>query len=479
MTKVKKGFSALIGDMGQWYSLTLRFKAGKTVTFLDSLKLLPFRVKDIAKDFELEIDKGLIDYDVNDVNENTLDYVFRDVKIVAMALAKIKAEGMVKSTTASCAYSQYSSMVGDNFMLDAFPDLGTDFLTLWRKAYRGGRCQVNPVYQGRIMKNVYRYDINSMYPHVMNSCPLPYGRPITLKEKDMGTFKFELYHLRLEFSLKPNHMPTLLKKGSIYNNGDSYYIDTDGVEDIFINSVDYELLKRHYDITYFEYIEGVGFYTTTVLFKSYINKWYAKKNQDKGAKKIVDKFMLNCLYGKFGSNCRGAHKTPVMDTEKDLVKFDISEEEDMTHYYLPVAIAITAYAHKLIDDAITYVGYENFVYCDTDSVHCLVKLPDYMVDQKELGKFKLEAVETKSKYVRQKTYIVLEDNWHEMDTLSTKISITCAGMTSAMKESLIRDYSLGLDIFNVFKVGLSMAGKLLPKRVPGGTILHETTFEIK
>ena len=35
------------------------------------------------------------------------------------------------------------------------------------------------------------------------------------------------------------------------------------------------------------------------------------------------------------------------------------------------------------------------------------------------------------------------------------------------------------DAFEQFKKGLVVTGKLLPKRVNGGTILYETTFEIK
>ena len=34
-------------------------------------------------------------------------------------------------------------------------------------------------------------------------------------------------------------------------------------------------------------------------------------------------------------------------------------------------------------------------------------------------------------------------------------------------------------IFKEFKEGFIMKGKLLPKRVKGGIVLYETTFEIK
>ena len=467
----RRCFSTLIGDMGEWYSMRVRFGRGCTITFLDSLKLLPYKVKKIAEDFDLPIRKGSIDYDIildpSNITTETLDYVFNDVRIVALALSQIKQEGMVKNTTASCAYHAYTSLRHPQFLNQCFPDLGTDFLEEWREAYRGGRCQFNPIHQDKILHNVYRYDINSMYPYVMHDMPLPYGNPIPISE--MGKYKFELYHIRISFELKENHMPTLLKKCGLFKNGDSYYIDTEDIEELWISSVDFTILKRHYDITHFEFLSGYGFMTSVLLFRDYIDYWYKRKSIDKGAKRSVDKFMLNCLYGKYGSNCKGSHKIPYMDEVTGIVHYSQSLPEDMTHYYLPIAIAVTSWAHLLIDDAITLVGYSNFVYCDTDSVHSLVKLPDYLVDQKQLGKFKLESVEVTSRYVRQKTYVVQDSDG--------SISITCAGMTEDMKDALILEH--GTNIFNVFKVGLRVEGKLLPKHVPGGTILHATTFKIK
>lgn len=216
-----------------------------------------------------------------------------------------------------------------------------------------------------------------------------------------------------------------------------------------------------------QFIDGYGFTTSSIMFKDYVKKWYEKKKVDKGAARVVDKLMLNCLYGKFGSNHEGYHKIPVLDETGKIVykKSDITE---MKKYYLPLAIAVTSYAHKYIDDAIVGVGVESFVYCDTDSIHTFSKLPSYMVDQVQLGKFKLEAVEEYSKYVRQKTYITKEDG---------KIHITCAGMTDDMKRENIEQY--GEDLFFKFQEGFTTTGKLLPKRVKGGIVLYETTFNIK
>ena len=177
--------------------------------------------------------------------------------------------------------------------------------------------------------------------------------------------------------------------------------------------------------------------------------------------------MLNSLYGKFGSNPEGQHKIPKLD-EDNILSFDNSEVEEMKSYYLPVAIAVTSWAHKKIDDGIHMTGIENFVYVDTDSIHTLGTLPDDEIDQTILGKYKLEGIETISKYVRQKCYVYLQDD---------KYTITCAGMTDEMKSNVIKQY--GKNIFTEFKSGFSCNGKLIPKRVKGGTILYETTFTIK
>ena len=462
---VKKGFTVLIGEMGEFYGIDIKFSTNRNVHLKDSLKLLPFKVSKIAKDFGLPILKLDLDYEDYTITPKAIEYICHDVRIVAMALKQIKAEGMNKMTTASCAYTQYTSMVSDDFKRQAFVDLDDDFLEEWREAYRGGRSQVNPYYQGKLLKNVKRYDINSMYPAIMYNEELPYGKPFPIDKMD--TANFELYKIQVCFTLKEGHLPCLLKKASLFALDDSYYVETDGVEVIWISNIDFKLLQKHYDILYLNVEKMIGFRTTNYMFKGYVSKWYQKKSQDTGAKKVVDKLMLNSLYGKFGSKHRGYHKIPYLN-EEGIVKYNKSQIEDMKKYYLPIAIAITSYAHKYIDDGICAAGIENFVYCDTDSIHTLGDLPKEMVDNKELGKFKLEGIETKSKYVRQKTYIYKENG---------NICITCAGMSQDMKDSVINNY--GEKAFDVFQKGLIVGGKLLPKRVKGGVVLYETTFQIK
>lgn len=463
-----KKYNILMTDLGQLYQIEIHFSRSHKVLIQDSLKLLPFKVSKIADDFGFEIKKLNIDYNDYTIDADRLEYVFHDVQIVALALKELKNEGLENMTIASCAYHNYTS----NIMATPFfyPQLDDDFLEEWRESYRGGRCQVNPMYASAILHNVYRYDINSMYPYVMYSMPLPYGEPIPISKR--GQFKFELYKVVIRFKLKENHMPTLLKKHKGFNST-SYYEEFDGKEYLYISNIDYELLEKHYNIEHVEFVEMYGFRTTSRLFRDYIDKWYAIKQNTKGAKRAIAKLMLNSLYGKFGSNFKGRMKVPYLNEDK-VLSFKNTEEKEMRRYYLPTAIAITSWAHKLIDDAICNVGYENFVYCDTDSVHCLKPLDDIYVDQKELGKFKLETIEITARYIRAKTYCISEFD----DNHNITYAITCSGMNQDCKDFAIDTY--GDNIFDVFKVGLKIeAKKLLPSVVKGGVVLCPTTFEIK
>lgn len=471
-TTDSKGFSALLGDMGEFYQIKINFSSHSHITIQDSLKIIPLKVKVIAKAFNLPIQKEIIDYDKYEINETTLSYIYNDVKIVAMALKFFRDKGFIKMTIGSNAYNDFKESC--KLPSSRYPRLDREWLKEWRGAYRGGRSQVNPRYADKILHNVNRYDINSMYPYTMVHYPMPYGHPIEMNE--VGLWKFELYEVYIDFTLKEGHLPTLLKTATLYNRtGDTYYTDSDGIIELKISNIDLELLKRHYDIRYLKYKKIYGFKTTTDMFKDWVMKYYNLKAVSTGGMRLMYKLIINNLYGKFGSKPTGQNKIPVMTA--DGLGFKYSEISDRGQYYLPVAIAVTSYAHKMIDDAIMLTGYDNFVYCDTDSVHTLGTLPDNIVDNKEIGKFKLESTETISKYVRQKCYIYKEDN---------KWQVTCSGMTESLKEYMVREY--GDDIINQFKVGLHLDEnsphitrndmKLRPKQVKGGVILEEVPFSL-
>lgn len=469
----KRGFSTLIGDMGEFYQIKINFAPNKQVIFYDSLKLMPLTVKKIAEAFKLPIEKEKIDYDNYTINEETLHYVFNDVRIVAMALKFFRDAGHYRMTIGSNAYHSFI----DNFLPSTamFPRLPTELLEEWRTAYRGGRTQVNPKYARQILHNVNRFDINSMYPSIMADKPLPYGKPIETDKP--GKYRFELYKILTHFKLKDGHLPTLLKNGTLFSKvGETYWVETPSPVELYISSIDLDLLKKHYQIYLLKYEKIWGFKTTRYLFKPWVLEYYNKKSTTTGGLRLVYKLILNSLYGKFGSRPIGQNKIPSLD-EEGKVTYTLSEPHEMGKYYLPMAIAITSWAHKMIDDAIEATGIDNFVYCDTDSVHTLGTLPEQMIDNKALGLFKLEGTEDIAKYIRQKTYIFKQNNEWEL---------TCAGMPNSIKQYLIREY--GEELINTFDIGLHIDEqsphikrddlKLRPIQVPGGTILVPVPFSL-
>ncbi len=456
----EKCFNTLIGNVGQIYQLQVKYK-GKIIKFQDSYKLLPFSVDKIGKDFNLGVLKERIDYEKYEVNNETLEYLNHDCLVVARALKELKHENMLKMTSSGSSY--YLLCKSIKGFENIFKPVNIELLDKMRLAYRGGFCYVNSIYESKVLTNVYRYDFNSMYPSIMAQKRLPYGKPIECKTLDeCMKYHFSIFEISIDFKLKDKHIPSLLKKSKIFGD-DNYYIESDSIIKIVINNLDYELLVRNYDIFYLKFECGWGFHTMMGIFSDYVNEHYKLKNELTGAKKQIEKLKLNQPYGKFGTNHKIVGKYPIYN---DKIRFEYLPEKIENKYYLPVAIAICGWGHKMIHDLIQEIGYENFVYSDTDSIHSLIPLNDKYVDNKELGKLKLENIEEKAKYIRQKTYITLEDG---------KYHVTACGMTNEIKEKILNTE----DPFKIFEKGLEVDGKLQMMQVKGGCILCETSFKIR
>ena len=101
-------------------------------------------------------------------------------------------------------------------------------------------------------------------------------------------------------------------------------------------------------------------------------------------------------------------------------------------------------------------------YCDTDSIHLIGdEEPKIDIDSVKLGAWKHEGTWNYAKFIRAKTY---------MEQFGDELDVKCAGMPQNLKEKVTKEN---------FKVGLTLPGKKIPKRVPGGVILVETDFTIK
>ena len=166
-------FTTLIGEMGQFYSMTIYFKKqGKyerKVTFYDSLKIIPFSVENIAKGFNLPLSKLEIDYNKPRKRNHKLtlqerNYITNDVKIVAKALNTLFIEKLDRMTQGANALSDYKRIISKHKFREMFPEINNKIDEDLRKSYRGGFTYLNPLYKGKEVGRGVVLDVNSLYP---------------------------------------------------------------------------------------------------------------------------------------------------------------------------------------------------------------------------------------------------------------------------------------------------------------------------
>lgn len=145
------------------------------------------------------------------------------------------------------------------------------------------------------------------------------------------------------------------------------------------------------------------------------------KNDSHPVIKALGKLFLNSPYGKFAEG-QIKNRWKIQYENKMIFKKD--GEEVVECGYLPVGIFITSYARVFLLESINKIGMENFVYCDTDSIHFKGDIPDNLeMDDYEMGKWKVENHFKRAYYIRAKRYC---GEYYEGDEL--KLKIACAGI---------------------------------------------------
>lgn len=471
-----KTFNTTISEFNQWYRIQVVYdvtEKGRAIhtTFYDSLKKLPFKVEEIAKMYDLEVEKLEIDYKMERAHDHVLTiperkYIYHDIKIMAEALKLQFLNGLQSMTIGADALKEFKKIVNkDNFKF--FYPVFNEYLDKdIRKAYKGGFTWLNPKYKGKEIKNGISYDVNSLYPYIMYEKPLPYGIPIFFE----GQYKYDddyplfIQHLKINFEIKEGHIPTIQIKKSLMFSDVEYLESSDGLDvDIYVTNIDLKLIFEHYHIYHMEFISGWKFKKVNDVFSDYIDKWTKIKEESTGGKRLLAKLMLNSLYGKFATNTNMKSKIPKFSDEKIVMVDGKTTEKDAI--YTPVSVFVTSYAREYTIRT-AQSCYDRIIYCDTDSIHLTGLDPppqiENLIDPKKLGFWKYEGAFKRGKYLRAKSYI------HESE--NNDLKVVCAGMTDTIKEKVT---------FDNFEIGLKLDGKLMPKQVKNGVVLVETTFTLK
>lgn len=135
----RKEVKYIISDRGQWYKIL--FKIGKfKIELRDSLKLLPFSVKQIGEDFKTKHKKTDIIYDGyraagGVISPEEEEYIKNDVLVVSEALSYMFNDGHTRITIGSCCMAEFKALFLEEDAYDKkdyeilFPDLNKDILT--------------------------------------------------------------------------------------------------------------------------------------------------------------------------------------------------------------------------------------------------------------------------------------------------------------------------------------------------------------
>ena len=531
-------FKYSISQMGDWYSVIIKVN-NKIIEFRDSLKLLPFSLKRIGQSFKtkhqkLDMEYTGFRYAGCEITDQEKEYIANDVLVLKEALEFMFSEGHNKLTIGSCCLEEFKHTLTFDKYEDKYPDVYKIELNeelygspnageYIRKSYKGGWCYLVPEKAGQVKTNGCTFDVNSLYPSMMHSesgNKYPIYEPTFWKgnyipDEALGEHKYFFVRIKTRFYIKDNKLPFIQIKNNFlykstehlktsdYHDSDtglhwSYLRMRDGsryemIVELTLTMTDYYLLLEHYELVDFEILDGCWFWAEVGMFDTYINKYREIKVNSKGAMRELAKLFLNNLYGKMASNEDSSFK--VAQLIDGQVKFYCVHEKNKQAGYIPIGSAITSYARNFTIRAAqaNYYGANKrgFIYADTDSIH--LDLPPEKVKGIEehdtaFCKWKKECEWDTAIFARQKTYI--EHTEHGYD-------VKCAGMPEKCKNLFtksLEDFNIcELDsmskediefvsqerTLNDFKVGLKIHGKLTPKRIKGGVLLTETTYEMR
>lgn len=478
-----------------------------------------------------------------EIAEDERKYIANDVLVVKEALEIMQEEGHKKLTIGSCCLSEYKKLMGHNAFKEYFPDLysipidekfgAPNAGEYVRKSYRGGWCYLVKGKEKQIYRNGLTADVNSLYPSMMSSESLnlyPVGEPIFwsgdyIPDEARSESKYFFIRVRTRFYIKRNKLPFVqvknnrfykatesLETSDVYNYKDGLYypcyIDRYGNEmpalvEMTLTQTDWKLLLEHYNLADTTILDGCYFETAIGIFDNYINKYKKLKQESKGARRELAKLFLNNLYGKMASSTDSSFKVAYL-REDNAVGFYTVNANEKEAGYIPVGSAITSYARNFTIRAaqMNYYGKDKagFIYADTDSIHCDLpaeKLRGIKVDAKEFCCWKLESQWDIGWFVRQKTYIEHVTGEDLQPIEKPFYNIKCAGMPQKCKDlfqlsmqgytpteednftDIERKFLSKKRTIEDFTVGLAIPGKLLPKRIPGGTLLVDTVYQMR
>lgn len=451
-------YESLHSNTGARYAYKLWFpyknKSRHTYThaiqYHDFMKFLGGGLKKLLEDLDVKDNEGIsirkleMDYqstNFENLSQNDIDYCCNDVKGLYFAIKQFN-ETIEEQSNKECSIlgKKTNLMTAGGFakrelLRSMYKDKSNNYLRLKQfqkdhpltaeqdeyirrnHLYRGGICFVNKNYKGKLIANrlMYRYDVNSEYPYAMSICRDLIGSPLKcsyndyLKMKDKNEYEAIIALSSITGTLKENMVglwyDPFVKDYVDFINENQLHLIFERELDEFSNwydlefNVKYVLLLRKGDYNYKDFI-----------IENYELKAKAKKEGNKTIEKAT-KLKLNSSYGKLSERIereKGHYElnelTNAIHFIQDGVETNIQNAMNVIVGSLITSIA-RCYIMSKIREICSNVQ-DDFVYIDTDSIHCFKNYD--RADAYSLGGLKLEATCEAIKYIAPKTYIDIE-----------------------------------------------------------------------
>ena len=472
---------------GKIISINFNLNSNK-ITFMDSYLMLPSSLKKLSESFKISNPKGIFPVLFNNVNyigevphikyfNNLTDKEYNNYKNNFSCLSEATSKGnnsswnfkmeSIKYCELDCIslfqiLSKFNQLIFNQFNINInkYPTLPSLSFAIFRthynkeekmhmlsgqvyndikKSYTGGAVDMY-IPKNPNGKKLYAYDVNSLYPYVMNNCKLPIGSPtyfegdITLTDPD--AFGFFNCKITCPDNLKHPIIQTHIKT-------------SDGIRTIapvgtWNDMLFSEEIKNAKKFGYtFEILSGYTF-KSDFVFKDFITDLYQlRTNYDKSdPMNYIAKIIMNSLYGRFGmddnftlttviskedySNFEKLNPNNILDVitlgDNYLLNTKNSQSElntnldngfEVHNINISTASAIllpmrvyeqrTSYARIHMSQFKNNPDY-NLYYSDTDSIYIDKELDSSLVNNSILGKMKLEAVIDKAIFIAPKVY---------------------------------------------------------------------------
>ena len=452
-----KTYQSLNGDFGQRYQLRI-WQEYKNHS--GNIKVHNFKMLDICNIYGGGLRKNLEDWKIVDKNnaevrkltmdyvnasvENDLQYMINDTKGLHLLAEKIDktifeisgfslfngdyitAGGLAKKSFLKFCFNKGKTSENLKLFKQFFPMTPVKDKEFRKyKLYQGGKCLVSPYKIGTIQKNIYKYDINSMYPTQMRNMLYPIGEGKIVKEFSDNPRKIYIVKISniLGF-MKENMIPVWYD--TLTGN---YRIKFFEQEEKYYWLEELRELENYYYLDY--KIEEIIEYEGKIFFgaQNYVDNYYKIKKESSGVIRNGAKLFLNSAYGKIAQRIERVNCEYKLSEDGyiHLVKYE-EELDEKAMMSVVVGSRITALSRVLLMYYIRIICKNNpkkyFVYCDTDSVHALCEFKD--TNEKELGKMKSEGVYEFGKYLAPKTYLL----YHNIEENKYEYEVHCKGVNT-------------------------------------------------